>query len=347
MLESSLAGLIAAIVALVGRWLIVIVTERRRERHDSLAVCRSYADPISRAAARLFWRLREMTVADRAASYFSEPRTNFEEYKYNSTLYRICETVGWLRAYRLELNYFPIDARELKSVTGAIESFESALSEGAHVELERARRVCKALGISDLDEGELKTKALDAERALKHALQLEGVELATDLRGRRRRDLCKEVASTLSYESELSDEQCESVVSALAIREAWLYRDYQDGLGDLMLRPVSRGSRRFDVIGFAEFERFLRTKDADQKIWVSRVQGLVDELDVGGGGQSDARTEMFRMTLTATGGLLETLAELNSDRRAALETTLREVEDLRCRFGPVPEGSQTETAEAR
>ncbi len=342
MLESSLTGLVAAVVALVGRWLIVIVTERRRERHDSLAVCRSYADPISRAAKRLFWRLREMTVADRATSYFSEPRTNFEEYKYNSTLYRICEMVGWLRAYRLEINYFPINARELKSVTDAIEFFESTLSEGAHVELERARRVCKTLGISELNERELEAKALDVERTLKRALQLEGVDLATELRGRRRKALCTEVADILSYGSELSDEQCESVVSALAIREAWLYRDYQDGLGDLMLRPVSRGSRRFDVIGFAEFERFLRTNDPDQRIWVSRVQGLVDDLDVGGGNQGDARTEMFRMTLTATGGLLAALGDLDSDRRAALGTTLREVEDLRCRFGSVPEGSQTE-----
>ncbi|MBX3093606.1 MAG: hypothetical protein KF680_03570 [Cryobacterium sp.] len=44
------------------------------------------------------------------------------------------------------------------------------------------------------------------------------------------------------------------IVQLLDTREAWIYRDWQAAIGDLLLVSASEGSRTYDAIGYREFE---------------------------------------------------------------------------------------------
>ena len=324
LLASAAAGLTAAIVTVLGQGLLGRMTERRRERLDSRAVYKTYADPIFRAAVSLFRRLDEVAVGDltRAAAYFGNSETAatpFDQYKFNSTLYRLAAVVGWLRAYRRELHYFPSsDPKNLRGLSREIAFFESALADGAHVELDRLERVCQAMGMSlPTEDKEQERKAVLVDQALNRALHAGGVDVATELEPEQRAILCREVAGVLSAAAVVDQLDCRSIVSALAVREAWLYRDYQAGIGDLMLRETTGGPRRFDVIGFGEFEELLGTEDQSKRVWMLRLRSLFEGLELGDGVDSDARVVMLRKTHEATGRMLHELMRLDSDRRAS------------------------------
>src|SRR5439155_13526996 len=64
------------------------------------------------------------------------------------------------------------------------------------------------------------------------------------------------------------------------IKETWFYRDWQIALGDIMIEQVSGSSRRFDIIGFGEFESIWSSQDKSKKVWLSRLNGIMDDLDV-------------------------------------------------------------------
>ena len=347
LLASAVTGLTAAMATLFGQWLLGRISERRRERLDARAVYKTYADPIFRAGESLFRRLDEVAVGDqtRAIAYFGDSETTatpFDQYKFNSTLYRLAAVVGWLRAYRRELHYFPSsDPEDLRQLSAEIASFESALADGAHVELDRLERVCQALAMSvPSEKGERERKAVLVDQALNRALHEADVNVATQIPPDQRASLCQEVAGILSATSVVEQIDCGAVVSALAIREAWLYRDYQAGIGDLMLRETGGGPRRFDVIGFGEFEELLRTQNQSKSTWVLRLRSLFEGLELRDSGDLDARVDMLRKTREATGRMLQELMRLDSDRRASSDKRLLEKID---EVGPreEPDGGRT------
>ena len=43
------------------------------------------------------------------------------------------------------------------------------------------------------------------------------------------------------------------------MRQAWIYRDWQQAIGDVMIRDIKGPVRRFDIIGYGEFEALLRS----------------------------------------------------------------------------------------
>lgn len=82
------------------------------------------------------------------------------------------------------------------------------------------------------------------------------------------------------------------------IKEAYIYRDWQVAIGDMMLQEEKRGVRHFSVLGFGVFEDFVldARKNAQSHVarWIGRLERLTHDLDMTKIDTFDARREQLR-----------------------------------------------------
>ena len=111
-------------------------------------------------------------------------------------------------------------------------------------------------------------------------------------------------------------------IQELSRKESWLYRDWQAGIGDLMIIKIDHSARNFAVIGFKEFETFILSGTDEQKRWVDRLNKLFDNLDVSGADRYDARVQQLWNTMVATAKLVKTLAKVKTRQHIVSKDTI-------------------------
>lgn len=319
------------------------LSAKRQEKRQAFQVYRSYADPIALAASELFWRLYEILITKRNEYLTVNQHTiEFYNYKYNSTLYRLAALLAWLRAYRRELIHFSLsDPKKLVALQGAIDRFEAALADGMHVEIRRIKDVLNAWDIVEpYDKKTLEKCARDLDRGLKIMLEKHKVQNVEELLEDAHANACQDIYLLVSrivseyvpankgqHPEQQTKQHIDKTIRALAIKEKWLYRDYQAGIGDLLLRVVSGGARHFEIIGYREFEQLLEPKDDNASRWISRLTAIFDELDITAG-HSDARVQLLQDVLAATANLLLILSSVDPRRQIVNAKTMCAAEKL-------------------
>lgn len=311
------AALIASIVTLIGIFMKDFVFQKLKEKRDQSKstqdVYKKYAEPLAAAAEIMFWRLNEIFNVKGRAHFLirSEVITGFEDYKYKSTLYRLASLIGWVYAIKKEQSYMkPVGAVSQASISESMRVFESALADGPHVETERLTRLVELWSLECSPE-----KSIDLSIALekrhKSFLKSKSVTLATELSEQDLFDLCRECADYLCAQldcnqlrDELIKETMQQSARRLSIREAWIYRDWQAGIGELMVRKSESDARDFDVIGFKEFESMLESNDPEISKWISRIENTFKDLDIDKLDGQDVRVEQIRSTFKAVAKLI-------------------------------------------
>jgi len=267
--------------------------------------------------------------------------SEYEEYKHRSTVYRLVSVLGWIRAIRCELSSLEGRSGSLRNpVELAIEDFVNALADGSHVELLRLEQLARIWGlVLPTDKDELAGAAVVLDTRIRKGRAKASESEARDFSAAEERRICGETAGFITRRlgtpliSQLTiDETCADVMKVIGIREAWIYRDWQAALGDLVIRPVSRRSRSFEVIGFGEFEAMLLEGDEHQSRWLKRIVNLLDDVDVEREDYHDARVPQLRAMLRATASLLRALAReqpgsdiVSARTRSAAKKVLREL----------------------
>ncbi|MCK5770298.1 hypothetical protein [Algiphilus sp.] len=311
------AALIASFVTLVGIFIKDYVFQKLKENRDrsksTLDVYKKYAEPLATSAESMFWRLNEIFNVKGRAHFLirSDPTTGFEDYKYRSTLYRLASLIGWIYAIKKEQSYIkPAGTTSQKSISESIRAFESALADGPHVETERLSRLTELWSLECPSEKSLDL-SIRLEKIHKSFLRRKNVSLATELGCQDLFDLCRECADFLCGEldsSHLRDalikETVQQSARRLSIREAWIYRDWQAGIGELMVRKSDSAARDYDVIGFKEFELMLESEDAEASKWVSRIENTFKDLDIDKMDGQDVRVEQVKATFKAVSKLI-------------------------------------------
>ena len=337
-LQVSLIGVTSALLTILLKDVgFYFWKEARSDKKSAVVVYRSYSDPLLSASVSLFWRLRETLIDTGRGAYLKTggSTNNFDHYKFESTLYRLAVLLGWMRAYRRELTFLSLAGEDyLKPLNAALSRFEDALADGAHVEVQRIKSVAALWDIPlHVDRKELSRIAVKVEGILKSAVATTDGEhrLLMDVNNADQETICQEVSGYLCDEAKINQLSGEIVsetraraVRSLSIREAWLYRDFQSGIGDMMIREVSGANRRFDVLGFKEFEELLYSDDKETKRWMDRLRRVFDGLDVSGADKFDARVLMLENTFLATIDILKALTEIDRGRAAFAEKTLHE-----------------------
>ena len=236
--------------------------------------------------------------------------------------------MGWIRAYQRELSFFRLrNNRKLNSLYDAISAFESALADGPHVEVERNDALCELWEIS-VNAESIEPIARQVEVLVKRTLEQYRVVSATDLDSPKKAALCRDIANMICDQAkqrpvppDVLDETCARAVRYIAVQEAWLYRDWQSGIGDLMIRELHQESRRFDVIGFRDFEDMLSSKERDKNVWLDRLEKVFDGLDIEGE-KFDARVKQLNAVMKATANIVIALAALGGGKKIGSKRAL-------------------------
>ena len=234
---------------------------------------RSYVDPLAAATTSVFWRLHEAFYEPGRAAYLKlpEPVTEFQRYKKESTVYRLAALFGWIRAFRRELSFFTLDDKtRVHAVEEAVGALEHALAEGKLVEARRAKKLAELWGIALAEDPDVASDAaVRMEEAVKTCHGLDELWRVAEMAEEEKLRVCATAAGALARYAEGEKEVPQGTLEAklpdsvgiLAVREAWIFRDQQGAIGDVMLEEVSpdgTAGRRFDVKGYAAFDAILR-----------------------------------------------------------------------------------------
>ncbi|MHC4518695.1 MAG: hypothetical protein ACYTAS_08920, partial [Planctomycetota bacterium] len=114
----------------------------------------------------------------------------------------------------------------------------------------------------------------------------------------------------------------------ISIRESWLYRDWQAGIGDLMIAKTSSGQRNFEVVGYKDFESMVLAGKKEEERWLARLKGTLDDLDVSGADEFDARVNQLRTTMIANAKLIRALAQVKTRQHLVSDKTLRIADEI-------------------
>jgi hypothetical protein len=326
-LETTLITALGALLGVLLKDLVFKILEERRTRDKELeAVYARYADPLASATVSLMWRLHEIVNKPGRGRFLkiigvpasTNKYSTYGAYKKLSTLYRLAALLGWTRACRREFSYLKVaDSGHLRPVDEAIATIERALADGPAVEIERARKLCELWHLPiPAEEGKLSSIAVEVEAAIDEFMQAERVSEISVLDDERTLNLVRVAASVLSDGLQVStppdkilDETVSRAAQILDIKEAWIYRDWQAAIGDLMIRSVENADRRFEVIGFSEFESMYHCGTEEQKKWMVRLGSVFDGIDVSKLDPFDYRRRQISSLLRACARLTLALAE--------------------------------------
>lgn len=298
-------------------------SEEGRANRDSTW---QYSAPLFRTVESLVYRFKEI-IDQGPATYLlaDSPKSVYSDYKRISTLYRLSALLGWIRAYRKERSYLdPIHDTSPSEIEQLIGAVEGALADGQHVEAQRFQELVRLWCVPTNRLPDLETQnriASELDMLPDEPLAAANKLSVAELHHTQQLALCKKCANLIV--TRLKVDIPESIVVAevkkaiayLDIKEAYIYRDWQAAIGDLMLQSVTGAARRFDVIGFGEFEaRYLAAKattTGPDKLWFDRLESLLHGLDMQYEGIFDARREQVRK-----------LSKAITDLKVALEKRL-------------------------
>lgn len=335
------AAIIGAIVTFLGfilrDFVFKILHERRESQKTDFEIYKKYADPLATAATSLLWRLYEIFYEKGRGSYLIEARWEFEKYKKISTLYRLAGILGWIRAYKRELSFFHTHSKkQLVSIENAINGIESALADGPHVESTRLERLAFLWNINLPNDVKDKSEiAIIINNIIKPKLHSCNVKVADSLTKEDQNELCENICKALCSQlgiehlpNQLIEEKREGAIQQIAIRESWLYRDWQAGIGDLMIKETSQGERRYEIVGYKEFEKMALSGTDEHTRWIDRLKDVIEDLDISGAGRFDARIEQLRNTMNSTAKLLKALASVKTKQNIVSQKTSEIVDTI-------------------
>lgn len=331
---AAVIGASAAIIGVLIRDVLIRYVEYRRDQNlSALKVFRKYADPLVNATTSLLWRMDEiLNKAGRGSFLMNEKyQTRFAEYKRLSTIYRLASLLGWIRAYRRELSFLRTsDESQLTEIKNSISELEGALADGSHVEMNRLRALLDLWNTKfKSDYPNMEKVAVVIDHELKDFIQKENCKVAIELESEKQFELSKKIANLLSdyfqieqLSNKLLNETITLSMEVLSLKEAWLYRDWQSAIGDMMISETESSDRRFDVIGYYDFEKIIITGDELHKMWFERLNNLIYNLDASGNDKSDVRIHQLQKTLVASAKLIKCLVEKDKQQKKLLSSTL-------------------------
>ena len=332
---AALIGAISTVLSgLLRDFLAKSWSDKRDHQKSAEEVFRSYAEPLASAMTGLYWRLNEMVSGDGRASFLTakEPRNDFDQYKLRSTYFRLAAVLGWLRALRRELSFLrTYGQKRIGKLDAALDAFEKSLADGHEVEIQRLHGLQELWGIPKIKDARTEERAAIAvEDRIDRALHGEIATLAAGLESATQLKLCRELADLIAKESDskeiqaavLKETQARSVCQ-IDIRQAWLYRDWQTAIGDMVIRETKAANRNFEVIGYGEFEEMLLGPTKAQYRSLSRISALFHGVDFERKDLYDARPAAIHKLLDATAALIAALADARISKDAVDSVTAK------------------------
>lgn len=326
---SALIGTITGVVlAIVSSLVIPLVIKRQEKVERRRSIHEKYAQPLAADAVNLLWRLDEILFKGRA-QYLSEnaPPTAFNVYKRISTCYRIATVLGWVRAIELEQSYlfFGEDA-SVENLRAAVADFRSALADSPHVEAHVVRGLAEMWRVRLPEDAHALARAAAYGNAeMQHVLAEFSVVNYSDLASldeAQQAQVVQRMAKAITAALEqpavpdaLLKATRAQAVARMSVKQAWIYRDWQQAIGTLMIRTIDAAARRFDVIDYGTFEGMFSDELSTERPWMRRLEAVVAGVDVANADPTDFRIDQLRAVGRALAALVCALERLDLERR--------------------------------
>jgi hypothetical protein len=323
---SALVGTVTGVaLAVVSSLVIPLFLKRQEKAERKRDIYEKYAQPLAADAVNLLWRLDEILFKQRGQYLLEQaPPTPFNDYKRISTCYRMAAILGWIRAIKLEQSYlFYGDQAAVDALRRAVVDFESALADSPKIEIGVLNNLTRLWHIELPPHADLVARvaaqvAADMQHFLsKYALARYHEFAALD--EEKGLEVVRHVAESITrmlgrapVADEVLAEELRDTLTIVGVKQAWIYRDWQQAIGDLMIREIGGAVRRFDIIGYGAFETLYRETDNP---WVARLRDVVIGIDVARPEPADLRLEQLRHVARATASLVCSIETLDLERR--------------------------------
>lgn len=336
-LAGTLVGALLTFLTAIGAGVTRLVRDSTERYRSARRLHEKYSDPLAFAALALMYRLEEL-VADDGRDYYlqsREPRTSFETYKAISTLYRLAVLLAWNRALRRELLFLRADKRRprthQRALESALDSLSTSLADGHHMEEMRVRAVASHLSLS-VSDASLKPAGASVDVLLDRFVHSRGSRRIAQLSKWQQRTAVGVAVTEIarwsnSSPSRLSRGEWRSLVPLLDAREAWIYRDWQAAIGDLLLVNALEGPRAYDVIGYRVFEQLHDTGTDEEKKWIQRLSELLEDVSMSSPPHTDARPDVLRAAYRACGQIVVAVDKLQGGRSPISPEQLKAARD--------------------
>jgi hypothetical protein len=348
---AALTALLTLAGILIKDLLLKRLEEGRSDRRAEAAIYERYSNPLVTSAISLMHRLNEILFTEHRPIYLQKRASlasgeglhgSYLSYKRLSTAYRIASVLGWIRACRREFSYLRVaEPGKAQDVERAIGSFEKALADGGWVEQERASRLCELWQLSDVpplrDKKNLERLGIKVNNVLWDILEESSFtkEEATELDDEVRQRLCRRTAdcitgflSTNPISEASIGRTWQDAFSIITMREAWIFRDWQSAIGDVMTRGSESRIRHFEVIGYGTFEQFGASKSERRKLALKRLLAVLDGLDISIQDRFDARPRQLRAVASATASLVLAIQKTQGKKSIVSETDVSLAENI-------------------
>lgn len=326
---TTIVGIVTGLIlAFVSSYVIPLLITKREKAERKRDIYERYAQPLAADSANLLWRFNEILFGQRA-HYLREdaPATPYNEYKVISTCYRIAVLLGWIRAIRLEQSYLLFgDEATFDQVREAVTSIEIALADSPPVEIETVNKLARLWGIELPSESEkVNCIAAEVSAELQHLLaecRLTRYEQFVELEESQRRRIVRIVADAITrkiHRQPLAEphisETCAEALAYITVKQAWIYREWQQAIGNLMIREVTGAVRRFDIVGYEDFEKTVRDGESEKRVLLMRLRDMVVGIDLARPAAADYRLTQLRLLASAVARLICAIEKIQFDRK--------------------------------
>ncbi len=336
LLNTLISAVVGASVAL-----ITIYVDGRRKKKEQKRVeydtYKRYSKPIMFAAETLAWRLREVLMFKGAFLLPDAPMNGFFKYKFDSTIYRLSSLIGWIRAANKEHSYIEgfNDAKN-SEIREAISAFQKVLADGSHVEVSIFEELSKLYGleIKEISPQTRQEIGVELERIVFKYIPDQVKKNVSNLDRGKQIEMVSQAMKFISQktnQSVLNEEQIkehiEVAIDEIAREFCWIYRDWQNAIGDEMIVQLEGSYRHFDVIGFGEFI----TKHSESE-WLKKVDNLFSNLNVSIDNRFDTRVSQVKRIYITLVKLIEELNKAIEDEQAISKKGLLILSEFRIKL---------------
>ncbi|MEM8847779.1 MAG: hypothetical protein AAGD17_11815 [Bacteroidota bacterium] len=333
LLNTIVSAGIGALVAL-----LTLYVEGRRRKKDrkrtEYNIYKSYSKPIIAAAESLAWRLREVLMFNGAYLLPDAPMNGFFKYKFDSTVYRLCFLIGWIRAVQKEHSYIEgISDKQNPKIREAINSFQKVLADGSHVEVSILEELCKLYNLEEkqISDSIRKKLGVEIERIVFGFIPDQVKKNVTNLKSEQKLKMISSIMDLISEHTQQNKveeaqiaQKVDIAIDEIAREFCWIYRDWQNAIGDEMILKLDNGNRYYDVIGFAEFME-KRTKNE----WIQKADNLFANLDVSIDNRFDTRVSQVKRVYVSLVELITVLNETIEDQEGISSSGLQTLTKLK------------------
>jgi hypothetical protein len=293
-----LSAMISAIVALI----VVSINKyfkNRKSKRKKYDTVKKYANPIVLASEQLAWRLKEILEFKGAYLLPNAPLNGFFKYKFDSTVYRLNSLLGWIHAAKKEQSYLEgTKGQQHEKIQAAISEFQRILADGSHVEVSILGDLAQLynVAIGSLTESKRASIGVELEniifRYIPDNVKRNVVNLPQEKQSEMLKQIMDYVCTTTNQRivpQNIIDEKKISAIHEIAREFCWIYRDWQAAIGEEMITKIQGANRRYDVIGFPEFE--FKHNNSN---WIKKTDGLFADLDVSVDDRFDSRVKQLK-----------------------------------------------------